>query len=183
MYRKKKMKFLSIFQLAMAAIFLATGMVDRYEVRYYTSLTYMPCWISSLVLATGIMGLAVVSTPVPSSILIDALWSVSVACIALSVMAAYSYHQGMIRVLTHAHQLYLCYFVEEGITISLTNEEKLKVATSSLLVFFFIMEIMLAAALVRSTTLASLQPPPEYELHRFHLPRGSSNTLQSECEC
>ncbi|XP_022805864.1 uncharacterized protein LOC111343003 isoform X2 [Stylophora pistillata] len=167
----------------MAAIFLTTGMVDRYEVRYYTSLTYMPCWISSLVLVTGIMGLAVTSTPVPSSILIDALWSVSVACIALSVMAVYSYHEGMILLLTCAYPRDLCYFVEEGITISLTNEEKLKVATSSLLVIFFIMEIMVGAALVRGTTLASLQPPPDYELHCFHPPSGRSNTLQSECEC
>ena len=38
------------------------------------------------------------------------------------------------------------------------------VAISSLLVAFFILEIMLAAALVRSTTLASLQPSSEHEV-------------------
>ena len=49
MFEKKRMKVLSISQLAMAAIFLTIGMVDRYKVGYRTSLTYMPCWISSLV--------------------------------------------------------------------------------------------------------------------------------------
>ena len=49
MFGKKRMKVLSISQLAMAAIFLTIGMADRYKVGYKTSLTYMPCWISSLV--------------------------------------------------------------------------------------------------------------------------------------
>ena len=49
MFGKKRMKVLSISQLAMAVIFLTIGMVDRYKVGYRTSLTYMPCWISSLV--------------------------------------------------------------------------------------------------------------------------------------
>ena len=38
------------------------------------------------------------------------------------------------------------------------------VAISSLLVAFFILEIMLAATLVRSTTLASLQPSSGHEV-------------------
>nr|XP_058940584.1 uncharacterized protein LOC131768898 [Pocillopora verrucosa] len=183
MFGKKRMKVLSISQLAMAAIFLTIGMVDRYKVGYPTSLTYMPCWISSLVLATGIMGLAVIHVPIPSSILIDALWSVSVACIILSAIAVYSYHRDLILVLIPTYPRDNYGFVKEGIATFLNDEEKLMVAVSSLLVVFFILEIMLAATLVRSTTLASLQPPSEHELHCIHPPRGRSNTIQSECEC
>ncbi|CAH3157224.1 unnamed protein product [Pocillopora meandrina] len=182
MFGKKRMKVLSISQLAMAAIFLTIGMVDRYKVGYKTSLTYMPCWISSLVLATGTMGLAVIRAPIPSSILIDALWSVSVACIVLSAIAVYSYHRGLIHCLINTYRWENYDFVVEGTTTFLTDKEKLMVAISSLLVAFFILEIMLAATLVRSTTLASLQPPSEHELHCIHPPRGRSNTIQSECE-
>lgn len=182
MFGKKRMKVLSISQLAMAAIFLAIGMVDRYKVGYKTSLTYMPCWISSLVLATGTMGLAVIRAPIPSSILIDALWSVSVACIVLCAIAVYSYHWGLIHCLINTYRWENYDFVVEGTTSFLTDKEKLMVAISSLLVAFFILEIMLAATLVRSTTLASLQPSSEHELHCIHPPRGRSNTIQSKCE-
>ncbi|PFX15854.1 hypothetical protein AWC38_SpisGene19907 [Stylophora pistillata] len=44
---------------------------------------------------------------------------------------------------------------------------KLGIAVFSLLFVLFIMEIMLTAALVRGTTLASLQPPPEYEYNVY----------------
>lgn len=44
------LKFISIAQIIMSAIFLALGMADRYEARYiYTSYLFMPCWIAALV--------------------------------------------------------------------------------------------------------------------------------------
>ena len=95
---------------------------------------------------------------------IDALWSVSVACIVLSAIAVYSYHQGLIHCLINTYRWESYDFVVEGTTTFLTDKEKLMVAISSLLVAFFILEIMLAATLVRSTTLASLQPSSGHEV-------------------
>ena len=95
---------------------------------------------------------------------IDALWSVSVACIVLSAIAVYSYHWGLIHCLINTYRWENYDFVVEGTTTFLTDKEKLMVAISSLLVAFFILEIMLAATLVRSTTLASLQPSSEHEV-------------------
>ena len=95
---------------------------------------------------------------------IDALWSVSVACIILSAIAVYNYHRDLIRVLIPTYPRDNYGFVKEGIATFLNDEEKLMVAVSSLLEVFFILEIMLAATLVRSTSLASLQPPSEHEV-------------------
>ena len=95
---------------------------------------------------------------------IDALWSVSVACIVLCAIAVYSYHWGLIHCLINTYRWENYDFVVEGTTSFLTDKEKLMVAISSLLVAFFILEIMLAATLVRSTTLASLQPSSEHEV-------------------
>lgn len=49
---KRRMKVLSVAQIAMATIFFTLGMVDRYEVGFVqTSLMFTPCWISGLVRA------------------------------------------------------------------------------------------------------------------------------------
>ena len=59
------------------------------------------------------------------------------------------------------------------------------VAISSLLVAFFILEIMLAATLVRSTTLASLQPSSEHEVsitRSFLGPQTILNYFENHCE-
>ena len=116
---------------------------------------------------------------------IDALWSVSVACIVLCAIAVYSYHWGLIHCLINTYRWENYDFVVEGTTSFLTDKEKLMVAISSLLVAFFILEIMLAATLVRSTTLASLQPSSEHEVsitRSFLGPQTILNYFENHCE-
>ena len=116
---------------------------------------------------------------------IDALWSVSVACIVLSAIAVYSYHRGLIHCLINSYRWENYDFVVEGTTTFLTDKEKLMVAISSLLVAFFILEIMLAATLVRSTTLASLQPSSEHKVsitRSFLGPQTILNYFENHCE-
>ena len=53
-HNRRFFKVISIFQVVMSAIFLALGMVDRYEVRIvYTSCLFAPCWIAALVSISG----------------------------------------------------------------------------------------------------------------------------------
>ena len=93
------------------------------------------------------------------------MWSVSVACILLSAVAIYSYHYGLTKF------LYFKYGMQEGglfvgkvVKIDLIDKEKRMVAISSLIILFFILEIVLAATILRSTTVASNLPQPEYEV-------------------
>lgn len=49
-YNARVLKFISIAQIIMSAIFLLLGMADRYEARLiYTSYLFTPCWIAALV--------------------------------------------------------------------------------------------------------------------------------------
>ena len=49
-HNRQVLKFISIAQIIMSAIFLALGMADRYEARFmYTSYLFIPCWIAALV--------------------------------------------------------------------------------------------------------------------------------------
>ena len=49
-HNRRVLKFISIAQIIMSAIFLALGMADRYEARFInTSYLFMPCWIAALV--------------------------------------------------------------------------------------------------------------------------------------
>jgi len=51
---RRFLKVISIVQVVMGAIFLALGIVDRYEVRFiYTSFLFAPCWIAALVSTLG----------------------------------------------------------------------------------------------------------------------------------
>ena len=51
---RRFLKVISIVQVVMGAIFLALGIVDRYEVRFiYTSYLFASCWIAALVSTSG----------------------------------------------------------------------------------------------------------------------------------
>ncbi|XP_027040966.1 uncharacterized protein LOC113669163, partial [Pocillopora damicornis] len=89
---KRDLIIISIAQLVIAGILFVLGMVDHFEVRFmYASLILMPIWIALLVIPIGIMGLVLaVNRSRPSSALMSGLRSVSIACVAVSVLTIYT---------------------------------------------------------------------------------------------
>ncbi|XP_068750105.1 uncharacterized protein [Montipora capricornis] len=148
--------------VVMSAIFLALGMVDRYEVRFvYTSYLFAPCWIAALVLPAGIMGVILVNKSSPSSTLINAVSSVSMTSVIVSGITAFQYIWTVNRVL--ADNLWSTSFVNKDAALKLTDQENTAVAISSLVAIFCITEVALAvcAAWISDSL---FQPPQENQV-------------------
>ncbi|XP_015763456.1 PREDICTED: uncharacterized protein LOC107342472 [Acropora digitifera] len=91
---KRNVMGLSIAQIVSAAAFFLLGMVDGFHIQFaHVSLTFLPCWISALVLPVGIMGLALSShqTLRLLQLLKHAIWSFCVVCIICSSLILYVY--------------------------------------------------------------------------------------------
>ena len=95
----------------------------------------------------------------------DALWSVSVACILLSLVAIYIYHSGVawLLYLKYWNQNMVLFVVDERVKINFTDKEKTMLAISSLIIIVFILEIILAAAIARSSATDS-HPKQAFEV-------------------
>ncbi|XP_068750106.1 uncharacterized protein [Montipora capricornis] len=161
-HNRRFFKVISFVQVVMSAIFLALGMVDRYEVRFvYTSYLFAPCWIAALVLPAGIMGVILVNKSSPSSTLINAVSSVSMTSVIVSGITAFQYIWTVNRVL--ADNLWSTSFVNKDAALKLTDQENTAVAISSLVAIFCITEVALAvcAAWISDSL---FQPPQENQV-------------------
>lgn len=163
----------------MSAIFLALGMVDRYEVRFvYTSCLFAPCWIAALVLPAGIMGIILVNKSSPSSTLINAVISVSMTSVIVSGIIAYKYIWVVGVVLVN--NLYSTtdwrypQFVKKDAALKLTDQENTALAISSLVAIFCITEVALAvcAAWISDSL---FQPPQENQVSQNFQARNVNN--------
>ncbi|XP_068750100.1 uncharacterized protein [Montipora capricornis] len=167
-HNRRFFKVISFVQVVMSAIFLALGMVDRYEVRFvYTSYVFAPCWIAALVLPAGIMGVILVNKSSPSSTLINAVSSMSMTSVIVSGITANKYIWVVESVLTS--NLYSSTnwryppFVKKDAAIKLTYQENTAVAVSSFVAIFCITEVALAvcAAWISDSL---FQPPQESQI-------------------
>ncbi|XP_068681238.1 uncharacterized protein [Montipora foliosa] len=158
-HNRRFFKVISFVQVVMSAIFLALGMVDRYEVRFvYTSYVFAPCWIAALVLPAGIMGVILVNKSSPSSTLINAVSSVSMTSVIVSGITAFQYIWTVNRVLA-VNPLR----TRKDAALKLTDQENTAVAISSLVAIFCITEVALAvcAAWISDSL---FQPPQENQV-------------------
>jgi len=192
---KRSLMALSIAQTFVSLIFFVLGMVDGFVIRFgYASLLYTPCWITVLALPVGLIGLTLARSRRPSPILINAIWSVSVACILYSAMTISMYHHwGMEMLLFYKHltagsfssldSLSSSPFVKKDAKLEFTEEEKAALAVFTLIIIFCIIEIILAAAIIKISgcqtpqTAQTPQSPQMYYMYPgMHIQTGQDGS-------
>nr|XP_058940288.1 uncharacterized protein LOC131768580 [Pocillopora verrucosa] len=164
---KRDLIIISIAQLVIAGILFVLGMVDHFEVRFmYASLILMPIWIALLVIPIGIMGLVLaVNRSRPSSALMSGLRSVSIACVAVSVLTIYISAIALNTILiikywvaqTGSDQKFR-WFVDKDAEIEFQKEEKTMIAVHVLIIMCSILEIILAMASVQTGKAMAKEP-------------------------
>ncbi|XP_022800034.1 uncharacterized protein LOC111337909 [Stylophora pistillata] len=176
-FSRRELKIISIIQLAMAVIFFAFGIVDYFEVRYvHISFLFMACWIAALVLPAGIMGLIVATRTRRSSILINWLYSISVASVVVCAVVVELYSWALIIVLWFKYYDYRQSNYEEGNPYFWTKDAKIKfedqentmIAIHALIVIFAIAEIILAVAMARSSDAGRQSPQENQSYYEYH---------------
>ncbi|XP_073251940.1 uncharacterized protein [Porites lutea] len=172
--KKITLAFLSLFQIVISGLLFVLGMVDGLEIRFvYVSLVFSPCWIVPLVLSNGIMGLVLIIIHKRSSLLIHAIWSVSVACIIYSAITVFRYQTWGVQLLLSNKISYSDhsgkYFVKKDFKMKYTKQENDALAVFGIIIVLSVIEIILAAALAKvsdSSHKGAQQPTiPMYAMH------------------
>ncbi|XP_058940265.2 uncharacterized protein [Pocillopora verrucosa] len=194
---RRDLKVISITQLILCLVFLILGLVDGLAVRFvYSSLTYTPCWLATLVFNAGLMGLVLSSMHRPSLTLMNFLQSVSVTCATISAITVYHYMFAWSKLIALNSEGYFLsntnrYFLGKEEDTKFTEKQKSMVAVSFLIIICSIIEIILAIAAIRSSNI-DVQGPQESQVGarygqleagqvRVHMPGQSNPTaLQPE---
>lgn len=152
---------LSIAQIVFSAAFFLLGMVDGFHIQFAPlSLTFLPCWIATLVLPVGIMGLAVSSHQTLRSLqlLKHAIWSLCVVCIICSALTLYVYTVlGLSYISRIAHLRNTArhtikgdgYFLAMGDKMVYTEKEKAALVVFAFVIICSVIEIGLAATMIK----------------------------------
>ncbi|CAH3143772.1 unnamed protein product [Pocillopora meandrina] len=170
---RRDLKVISITQLILCLVFLILGLVDGLAVRFvYSSLTFTPCWLATLVFNAGFMGLVLSSMYRPSLTLMNFLQSVSVTCATISAITVYHYMFAWSKLIALNSEGYFPsntnrYFLGKDEDTKFTGKQKSMVAVSFLIIICSITEIILAIAAIRSSNI-DVQGPQESQV----LPTG-----------
>ncbi|XP_073251361.1 uncharacterized protein [Porites lutea] len=185
---KRTLTLLSSFQIAISVLFFVLGLVDTLEIRFlHVSLAASPCWIIPLTLANGIMGLVLSQSRKRSSNLINAIWSVSVACIIYSAITVLRYQTWGVEWLVSNKISYSDhsgkYFVKKDVKLKYTEQENKALAVFGIIIVFSMIEIILAAALAKvsdSSHKGAQQPVIPMYYGMYHQPLGQVSGLPGQ---